>query len=214
MTTDRWIRGSDQDRQSAVELISEAYAVGRLSREEFDERVTAAYSAKTHGELRDLTADLPRPAAPTGLPSETLASRRAPGRASRRLVTVTIWMFFTLVLSAGLAGLESPVAVWVAAIPVPIALLLTTRSASVGGAVPARGKSSGITWVCGVSRWPAASGPGWQSADRGRRGTGWSVAGAEITTSGTRDTPQTDLTLECLRNAIRTSQPPTHLPGP
>jgi hypothetical protein len=125
MTADRWIRMSDQDRQSAVELLSEAYAVGRLSREELDERVTAAYSAKACGELRDLTADLPRPAAPAGLPSETMASRRAPQRASRRLVSVMIWMLFALVLAAGLAGLASPAAVWVAAIPIPIALLLT-----------------------------------------------------------------------------------------
>jgi len=36
-----------------------------------------------------------------------------------------IWMLFALVLSASLAGLASPVAVWVAAVPVPIALLLT-----------------------------------------------------------------------------------------
>src|SRR5215469_13026026 len=125
MTTDRWIRVSDQDRQSAVELFSEAYTVGRLSREELDERVTAAYSAKTHGELRDLTADLPSPAAPIGHLSETVASRCAPRRASRHLVSVIIWMFFALVLSAGLAGLASPVAVWVAATPIPIALLLT-----------------------------------------------------------------------------------------
>ena len=90
-----------------------------------DPCVTAAYSAKTHGHLRDLTADLPRPAASAGLPSETVASRRATQRASRCLVSVMIWMFFALVLSAGLAGLESPVAVWVAAVPVPIALLLT-----------------------------------------------------------------------------------------
>ena len=90
-----------------------------------DPCVTAAYSAKTHGHLRDLTADLPRPAAPAGLPSETVASRRAPQRASRCLVSVMIWMLFALVLSASLAGLASPVAVWVAAVPVPIALLLT-----------------------------------------------------------------------------------------
>ena len=125
MTTDRWIRVSDQDRQSAIELFSEAYAVGRLSREELDERVTAAYSAKTHGDLRDLTADLPRPAAPTGLRSATVASRRTPPRASQRLVSVMIWMLFALVLAAGLAGLARPAAMWVAAIPVPIALLLT-----------------------------------------------------------------------------------------
>jgi len=49
---------SDQDRENAVELLIEAYAVGRLSREELDERAIAAYSATTWGELRDLTADL------------------------------------------------------------------------------------------------------------------------------------------------------------
>jgi hypothetical protein len=125
MTADSWIRASDQDRQNAVELFSEAYAVGRLSREELDERVTAAYSAKTLGELRDFTADLPRPVEPAGLPSETVTSRRVPQRASRCLVSVMIWTLFAVVLSAGLARLVSPVAVWVAAIPIPIALQLT-----------------------------------------------------------------------------------------
>src|SRR5215470_20460670 len=69
-----------------------------------DPRVTAAYSAKTYGELRDLAGDLPRPAAPAGLRSETVASRRAPQGASRRLVSVMIWVLFALVLAAGLAG--------------------------------------------------------------------------------------------------------------
>jgi hypothetical protein len=132
MAIDRWIRVSDQDRQSAVELLSEAYAVGRLSREEFDERITAAYSARTCGELRDLTADLPRPAARTGLPSDVVAPRRVPRTVSQRLVGQLIWIVFLLVLVAGLAGLASPVAVWVAAIPIPIALLLL---------MPARGVS-------------------------------------------------------------------------
>jgi hypothetical protein len=93
MATDRWIRVSDEDRQGAVELLSEAYAVGRLSREELDERVTAAYSARTCGELRDLSADLPLPPARTGLPSDIVASRRVPRRAGR-LVGQLIWIFF------------------------------------------------------------------------------------------------------------------------
>ena len=125
MGTNRWIRVSDQDRLSVVELLSEAYAVGRLSREEFDERFAAGYSARTYGELRDLTADLPLPAARTGLPSDIVASRRVPRRASQRLIGQWIWIFFVLVLVAGLGGLVTPVAVWVAAIPIPIALLLT-----------------------------------------------------------------------------------------
>jgi Domain of unknown function (DUF1707) len=49
MATDRWIRASDQDRQSAVESLSEAYAVGRLRREELDERATAARSRRYVG---------------------------------------------------------------------------------------------------------------------------------------------------------------------
>ncbi len=43
MATNRWIRVSDQDRLSAGESLSEASAVGRLSREELDERLAVAY---------------------------------------------------------------------------------------------------------------------------------------------------------------------------
>ena len=125
MATDRWIRASDQDRQSAVELLSEGYAVGRLRREELDERATLAYSATTWGELRDLTADLPLPLARAGPLPHSVASRHAPPRASQRLVSLLIWTFFMLVLVAGVAGLVPPVDMWVAAIPIPIALLLT-----------------------------------------------------------------------------------------
>jgi hypothetical protein len=185
MTTDRWIRVSDQDRQSAFELFSEAYAVGRLSREDLDERVAAAYSAKTYGELRDLASDLPRPA-PTGLSSETVASCRAPQRASRCLVSVMIWMFFALVLAAGLAGLANPVAVWVAAIPVPIALLLTPRSASASGAAPARERNQDVA----TANAPAAV-PGAVSSSTVMRATpvgpgrpGWSIMQAMTRSAG------------------------------
>jgi hypothetical protein len=54
MGADRWPRASDQDRNSIAEGLREAYAVGRLSAEEHDERVTAAYSATTRGQLREM----------------------------------------------------------------------------------------------------------------------------------------------------------------
>jgi Domain of unknown function (DUF1707) len=144
MGTNRWIRVSDQDRLSVVEWLSEAYAVGRLSREEFDERFAAAYSARTYGELRDLTADLPLPAARTRLPSDIVTSRRTPQSASRRLIGQLIWTFFVLVLAARLAGLVPPVAVWIVGLPIPLALLLTpppgiSRQRSIrGGRRPGR----------------------------------------------------------------------------
>jgi hypothetical protein len=144
MGTNRWIRVSDQDRHCVVELLSEAYAVGRLSREEFDERFAAAYSARTYGELRDLTADLPLPAARTGLPSDIVASHPTPQSASRRLIGQLIWTFFVIVMAARLAGLVPPIAVWIAAFPIPLAVLLTSppgisRQRSIhGGTRPGR----------------------------------------------------------------------------
>ena len=143
MGTNRWIRVSDQDRHCVVELLSEAYAVGRLSREEFDERFAAAYSARTYGELRDLTADLPLPAARTGLPSDIVASHRTPQSASRRLIGQLIWTFFVIVMAARLAGLVPPIAVWIAAFPIPLAVLLTSppgisRRSIRGGTAPGR----------------------------------------------------------------------------
>ena len=121
MTADRRIRASDQDRDDAAELLIEAYAVGRLSREELDDRATAAYSAKTRGELRDATADLPLPGGRAGLPSDSVA---VPREASGRLIAHIILAFFVLVLAARLAGLVTIDAVWEAAVPIPTALVL------------------------------------------------------------------------------------------
>ena len=120
MAPDRRIRASDRDRESTAELLSEAYAVGRLSREEFDERVTAAYLAKSCGELRDLAADLPPPAAQTGLPSGTVASRRVPRR--RGLPRQMTWIY-ALLFGASLCGMVAPLPAWMALILMLIALL-------------------------------------------------------------------------------------------
>lgn len=62
MTDDGGIRASDADREHVVEILREAYSTGRLSLEEFDERTTHAFAAKTWGGLRELTRDLPQQA--------------------------------------------------------------------------------------------------------------------------------------------------------
>jgi uncharacterized membrane protein len=53
------LRISDADREAAVDLLSEQYAIGRLTRDEFDERSDAVWSAKTRGDLAPIFADLP-----------------------------------------------------------------------------------------------------------------------------------------------------------
>jgi len=57
--TDLPIRASDQERESVVDVLRDAYTDGRLTLEEFDERTSAAYASKTWADLRELTADLP-----------------------------------------------------------------------------------------------------------------------------------------------------------
>ena len=53
------IRASDADRERVVELLRQHSAEGRITSEEFDERMSAAYAAKTMGALSELTSDLP-----------------------------------------------------------------------------------------------------------------------------------------------------------
>jgi hypothetical protein len=56
---DRPIRASDGERQSVVDVLRDAYTDGRLTLDEFEERMSAAYAARTWTDLRQLTADLP-----------------------------------------------------------------------------------------------------------------------------------------------------------
>jgi DNA-binding PadR family transcriptional regulator len=56
------IRISDHDREHATARICDHFAEGRLTREELDERITAALNARTAGDLRRVMADLPGPA--------------------------------------------------------------------------------------------------------------------------------------------------------
>jgi len=56
------MRASDADREALTARLRDHYAEGRLTQDELDERVSAALSAKTFGDLRSLTTDLPGPA--------------------------------------------------------------------------------------------------------------------------------------------------------
>jgi hypothetical protein len=78
--TDGSIRASDNDREEFVAALREAYSEGRLTLDEFEERTSAAYAARTWGDLRTLTEDLPYPpvlAVNTGQPEPELGPRQA-----------------------------------------------------------------------------------------------------------------------------------------
>jgi hypothetical protein len=61
-TGDTVTLASDGERDTAVRVLSEAFAEGRLTEDEHGERVRAAHAARTWEELTRLTADLPDPA--------------------------------------------------------------------------------------------------------------------------------------------------------
>jgi hypothetical protein len=81
MMDDR-IRVSDADRERVTARLREHFAEGRLSSEELDERISAALAAKTLGELRRTTADLPEPAPGPG-PGQGWQDWQAPPRLGR-----------------------------------------------------------------------------------------------------------------------------------
>ena len=59
MPGDPRIRASDADRDRVASLLREHHAAGRLTAEEFHERMDRALEARTLGELDELLADLP-----------------------------------------------------------------------------------------------------------------------------------------------------------
>ena len=63
------LRASDAEREQVAERLRRHAAEGRLAVEELEERLTAAWSARTRGELEPLLADLP-----------AVRTRRAAGR--------------------------------------------------------------------------------------------------------------------------------------
>jgi hypothetical protein len=107
MDDDNAIRVDDEERERAVVALREHTARGRLDPDELDERVSAAYRARTRGELADLVRDLPaeQDAAPPARP-------RRPGTVAfqRHLaVFVVVGVFFVAIWAASGGGSFWPI---------------------------------------------------------------------------------------------------------
>jgi uncharacterized protein DUF1707 len=72
------LRASDRERDAVVQRVQQAFAEGRLDDIEFDERMRAALTARTHADLDVLLADLPAETAAPG--SAPATAGRGPGR--------------------------------------------------------------------------------------------------------------------------------------
>lgn len=58
------LRIGDAEREAAVAALGEHYALGRITKEEYDERTAAAMAARTRADLLPLFADLQAPEQP------------------------------------------------------------------------------------------------------------------------------------------------------
>ena len=128
------IRASDEDRSRTAAALGEHYAAGRLTLEEFQERLDKTYAATTLGELDRLMADLP------GTDLSRLPARRAPGpvqvpsggpvlawRAAWRFwLTVSVVAFAIWLLSGASGGL------WLLWVAVLLGLLMLRRWSAAG----------------------------------------------------------------------------------
>ncbi|WP_433724788.1 DUF1707 SHOCT-like domain-containing protein [Actinoplanes sp. CA-051413] len=88
------LRAADADRHKIADQLKTALDEGRLSLDEYDDRVRQAYAARTYAELLIIVADLPRP----GVSAAEVSARKAADvrRAERKLpmallVLWTIW---------------------------------------------------------------------------------------------------------------------------
>jgi len=80
------LRASDAERERTATLLRDHAVAGRLTPEELDERLDAAYAARTVGELTALARDLPATAEP-GTPARSTRPRALdrPGARERAL---------------------------------------------------------------------------------------------------------------------------------
>jgi hypothetical protein len=93
---DPGLRASDEERESTVTLLREHGATGRLDVDELDQRVGAAYQARTRGDLATLLDDLPRTRSVVAAPRTHRPNRRYAGHewgvfARVSVLLIAIW---------------------------------------------------------------------------------------------------------------------------
>ena len=167
------MRISDSDRDRVAAQLRDYYAEGRLTSEELDERVTAALSAKTAGDLRRIMADLPSPS-PTQAGAPNMPPFPAPPRVYRRRGP----RFLPILLLILLAAILLPGG-WIFFALLKVFLLFWLVVALMGlvGAAMFRHRVRRV-FRDRMGRWagPDWRGPHWLNQDRrgpGRRGPGW-----------------------------------------
>lgn len=147
--SDDQLRASDADRERTAALLREHRAVGRLTAEEFEDRLEAVFTARTRGDLDTLVGDLPaidlyqlpsasirpatRPASRPGARGGSGLDRRGNGALLPRSVagwltwTAASSLLLVIWLGVGIASGGAAWLPWFLLIVIPWALIIARR---------------------------------------------------------------------------------------
>ena len=94
------MRAASADRERAVDVLKAGFAEGRLTQDEYNDRMGRAYTARTYGELAALTADLPAGPLPAAWP--VVPYQQPTGTNSMAIASLVLGVaeFFTVGLTA------------------------------------------------------------------------------------------------------------------
>jgi hypothetical protein len=94
------MRAASADRERAVDVLKAGFAEGRLTQDEYNERMGRAYAARTYGELTALTADLPAGPVPAVWPVPVYQPPATTNSLARASLVLGVAEFFTMGLTA------------------------------------------------------------------------------------------------------------------
>jgi DUF1707 SHOCT-like domain/Domain of unknown function (DUF4190) len=94
------MRAASADRERAVDVLKAGFAEGRLTQDEYNERMNRAYAARTYAELTALTADLPAGAMPMAYPMPVYQPPVSTNSLARASLVLGVAEFFTMGLTA------------------------------------------------------------------------------------------------------------------
>jgi hypothetical protein len=163
------LRIGDADREAAAATLREHYAQGRLTLEEFNQRLDAVFAATMQSQLRHIIRDLPHvPAPPAAPPVPAGAGRERSWQDDRSrsyrprlgLIPVLVAALATWLLIFDLHLRMFP---WPGKLAIFLAILAAVRGLlrRVFGLGRGRGRGWGCGWGCGRNRGGRYSGGSW-----------------------------------------------------